>query len=687
MKNQHQNRDFVDKYLSLYYNVKKKLLNIFVPGYSEEIMDFLKNNMRFSFLYGDETITEKNFGKEVFENDCSVTTVLTSRDGLTVTNIAKKHEKYGVYEWVNYFENTGNVPTKIISELWDCDIKIPFPHDGYLRDQAKLPDPERVMKIYAPSGSVWADEEFYCNVNRTKNNRFDFYLFPGERRQFAASGGRSSEAHAPFFNVHKNGRGFILAVGWTGQWHSDFGYIGDYMEAKTGLEDTSFRLFPGEKIRTSSAFIMPYEGSVEYSQNKWRRFIKEVISPIGKNGYAEMPLCAMFWGGMPSDEMVRRINRIKEHDIPVDCIWVDAGWYGMSEKESIDEFQGDWGSFTGDWRVNPRIHPDGLHEVAEAAHKTGKKFLLWLEPERVLSHTPISKEHPGYFFGSSARLLNLGNEDAWKYCFEMLSEKAEELSLDCYRQDFNMSPITYWRGRDAEDRRGISEIKHIMGLYRLWDALLEKFPHLLIDNCASGGRRIDIETMRRSVPLWRSDAMCPVDCRSATVQMHNMTYSAWIPHSGASIGPHYDVYSLRSSYASGLAVKHAYTVKESFDDEKKLSWLAEYLKEYLDLRPYFTADFHALTEPSGSDDVWSAVQFDRPEQGDGIVQVFRRERAPYTQAIFTLAGIDENGEYSFTDIDSSEETHISGAELAEHGFCVSIAEKRTAKIYRYRKVK
>lgn len=43
------------------------------------------------------------------------------------------------------------------------------------------------------------------------------------------------------------------------------------------------------------------------------------------------------------------------------------------------------------------------------------------------------------------------------------------------------------------------------GLYAFWDALLARHPGLIIDNCASGGRRIDLETVSRSIPLWRTD--------------------------------------------------------------------------------------------------------------------------------------------------------------------------------------
>ena len=71
-----------------------------------------------------------------------------------------------------------------------------------------------------------------------------------------------------------------------------------------------------------------------------------------------------------------------------------------------------------------------------------------------------------------------------------------------------MDPEYYWQAIDAAaggSRNGMAEVLHISGMYTLWDTLRETFPSLLIDNCASGGRRIDVETIRRAVHLWRSD--------------------------------------------------------------------------------------------------------------------------------------------------------------------------------------
>jgi len=378
--------------------------------------------------------------------------------------------------------------------------------------------------------------------------------------------------------------------------------------------------------------------------------------------------------------------------LPFEYIWMDAGWYGADTAPSPDEFEGDWAQHTGDWRVSPLIHTNGLKDVSKAVHDAGMKFILWFEPERVIKGTPLTLSHPEYFIAHENEnvrnwLLDLGNEAAWNYCFDTISSLIEDIGVDIYRQDFNTGPLYYWRKNDTEGRKGITEIKHIMGLYRLWDELLKKFPNLLIDNCASGGRRIDIETLRRSIPLWRSDYQCAANFRPEGSQCHNLSFSKWIPFSGSGSGRYYDTYRYRSSYAPAYSNNYAFSERETFgDDPEKMKWLAKMLDEYKKVRPYMSEDFYPLTEVSDRCDIWCASQFDRPDKNDGMIMLFRRENSPYEKAVFEIWGIDSTSDYIFTDCDDEKETLISGASLVENGFSVVIAEKYSSKIYFYRKV-
>ena len=132
----------------------------------------------------------------------------------------------------------------------------------------------------------------------------------------------------------------------------------------------------------------------------------------------------------------------------------------------------------------------------------GIKTIVWFEPERVTPGTWLTEHHPEWILGGKGGgLLNLGNPAARAWLTDHVDKLMTEQGIDLYRQDFNMDPLALWRGNDAEDRQGITEIHHVEGYLAYWDELLRRHPDMFIDSCASGGRRNDLETMRRAIPL------------------------------------------------------------------------------------------------------------------------------------------------------------------------------------------
>ena len=649
-------------------------------------MDFLKNNKLFSFLYNGIPAWEQSYREEKQVNGNEIISTYSFENGLRVTSIAKKHEDYGAYEWVNYWENISMENTLLISELWDCDIKLPCPHAEQRKPTPWMPTEAEDMIVLNPSGSYKIDETDFFTHMDNGSLRPAAFLFPEESpKQYASKGGRSSGSnHAPFFNIHQNGKGYFFAVGWTGQWNAEISREEDALCLKSKIEDTEFVLYPGEKIRTSSALILPYEGSAEDAQNLWRRFLRERIIP--KNAQCA-PLSVGFWGGTVSSQLIERIDLMQKEAIPNTFFWIDAGWCGENTLPSDNEFEGDWSQRVGDWEISPHIHPNGLRDVANRMKETGRRFVLWFEPERVRDTTRFAAEHPELLLHHGDRhslLLNLGNPDVLSYCVDWITHRIEELDVDCYRQDFNMDPLEYWRQNDTEHRRGITEIKHIMGLYSLWDTLLSRFPKLFIDNCASGGKRLDLEMMKRSVPLWRSDAQCPADPHPEVTQANNINFSLWMPYSGTGSGRVYDTYRMRSAYApGGLSTTYAYSANEHFGESREnVEWFRARCEEYLRILPYFQGDLYALTKPTKDDTSWCASQWHRPEENDGMIQVFKRENSPYETACFPLRGIDPEKTYRFTDVDGGSFTR-TGKELCNSGLQIQISEKRVAKIYLY----
>lgn len=632
--------------------------------------------MLFSFNYdGKPAVLKKT-------SECENKTEYTVGN-LTAVNCFQK--KGNVYEWLNWFENRSDHDTKVISDVCDCDIFLPLKKDVLPESGAFIADGECTL-VYSPKGSDWTETEFTCDVESYgTSTRKLASMFPGSRKYFSATGGRSSQKFLPMFDINQGDSGYITAVGWTGQWFCEMNRDEDGMKIKSGIEELSFVLHPGEKIRTSSFVIMPYSDGIVKAHNDWRRFIKDE-SILGKDKRdVHAPLAVNLWGGMGSKDLVERANLVGEKKMGFEYFWIDAGWHGHSTKDSPNEFEGDWSENVGSWNVNPYNHPDGLKDVSEAIRNNGMKFLLWFEPERVRRGSDLEKYHPDFLLrnGDDGNLLvDLGNEKAWQWCFDMISKTVKELDVKCYRQDFNFDPLPYWRAADEENRKGIHEIKHIMGLYRLWEALLEEFPDLIIDNCASGGRRIDIETLKRSIPLWRSDYQCPANHDVAAAQCHTAALSSWIPYHGTSVGRIVDTYRFRSCYTTALGDNFIYSATEKLENipEEKIDFIRRMNTEYKKVREIMECDYYPLTTPSASKSDWCAMQFDDPEKGEGVILAYRRENSPFTDACFYLGNIDSQCGYILTDADSGETITVSGKDLNENGCTVKIPEKRTARV-------
>ncbi len=643
----------------------------------------LKSDRRFSFKYDGEDFNLQNpkTNTTVSENTC--TTEYVFADGLKVTNTATFYPEFDAVEWLSWFENTGSEPTKIISEVWDSDIKLPFPKQSAHKFNAYVQDPKTATTLYYPQGPgrLYHVKEFCEAIKLLNVGDADFKL--------TTSGGRSSQGTGPFFNANFEGQGVAGAIGWTGQWHAAFSRGEEYLQIKSGIEKASFKLFPGEKIRTSSFVLMSYDGDFRDGQNKFKRLIKTHYSLVGKPGRDKTaPYCGGVWGGMSSEGVIKRVRFVKENRLPFEYIWMDSGWFGLYEKESPDEFTGDWFGHSGNWMANPKFHPDELCEVAKEINDAGMKFLLWIEPERAGIDSQLYKEHPEFFFDGDEygfKLLNLGCDEALNYVTELVSNIIKKLDLGCYRQDCCFGPdypLAFWRANEDPERIGINEIKHIMGLYKLWDTLLERFPNLMIDNCAGGGKRIDIETLRRSVPLWRTDYACSADFDPNGIQAQNLGFSTWLPYTGTSSSRVVcDPYRFRSSYTSALLSHSLWSEREGLLTEAQTEWLAKFSNEYLRVRPYLSCDSYPLTKPSANDDVWCAIQYHRPEDDTGIMLVYRRENAPYNSASFILRGLNKNHMYTLTDADTNEKITVTHKHLTTYGITIKIKQNRTAKLY------
>jgi alpha-galactosidase len=604
-------------------------------------------------------------------------------------------QEFPAMEWVVRLRNEGGTGTEPISNFqaldifWKCAKESEMPElrrslgsDGRHDDFQYLCEEMRESAWVVPR-----------TIRMDSANNNAFRKVRDGSPPCLLTDGRTSATWLPFFNLRTGGDGIISALGWTGQWFAEFAHDGSgRIDISAGMEHLELKLRPGEAIRSPRVLLLYWKGEPIHAHNVLRKFFLEFHSPHVDGKSVEMPICNGAWGGSPSGRHVEMLQAIAQHGLPYDYYWIDAGWYGTSEDPCPDVLKGKW-AIVGDWRVNKNYHPNGLKPIRDAVHQAGMKFLLWVEAEKAMYGTPVTLEHPDWFLRKTKEepkindemLLDLGNPEAWQWIVETVSRLIEENGMDCYRVDFNMDPSPYWRNAEEDGRKGMVEMRFVEGFYAFWDELRRRHSNLLIDNCASGGRRLDLETIGRSVALWRTDYGSSLN--GEAVQAQSCGLNLWLPLNSTTPGARMgDTYQVRSALSSGLVLG---LDEFGFCDDWKSpdfpwAWLRTRIQEAKRLRPYFYGDFYPLTPCVIHRDAWMAYQLLLP--GKGAVVAFRRPESRMVSASFQLYDLHPESSYELEDVDSGKTLCATGNHLMTEGLEISMAVPRESRLLFYKKL-
>ncbi len=587
---------------------------------------------------------------------------------------------YPFVEWTVNFKNLSNADTPIIENVKPIDMIVGRdfferrPHSGWDPDcgDADRWNLTHEFKLHYSKGSPFSPDDYMPYVQ---------LLEPGATKDVATEAGRATGAHMPYFNLESNQKGWIIVLGWSGQWSSRFERQGELETHVTAGQDmTHFKLLPGEEVRSPIAVAGPwFRNDWIDAQNIWRRWMLEhnaprvpdTANPDNKKGKliaSHLAACSShFFAEMTQATTATQIEFISDYlkrGIQLDYWWMDAGWYPCN---------GNWPQ-TGTWEVDQTRFPGGFRPITDFGREHGVQSIVWFEPERVESGSWIAENHPEWLMG---RLLNLGNPEALDWLINHIDGLIKKEGIDFYRQDYNIAPLPFWRAADAEDRQGISEIKYVTGYLAYWDALLARNPGLRIDSCASGGNRNDLETMRRAVPLLRSDWLL----EPSSQQVHTYGISFWLPLFGTGTRA-FDDYKNRSIFVPYLNFCY-----DARNDESDWDNVRANLKIWREnVAPYFTGDYYPLTSCSLDSDAWIGWQFNAEEKGEGVIQMFARHDTTILSGRFKLRGLEPNATYRFVDVDTHESSDYSGDELMTKGLIITIETAPYAKIVNYKKV-
>jgi len=581
------------------------------------------------------------------------------KTGLAVRCVGVEYLDYPTVEWTLYFKNTGSKDTPLIENIKALDTRF-----------VGGPDSEFVLHYSLGSS---------CRIDDYKPMKL--VLPPKMAKRFAPLTGYSSDPVMPYFNVESgSGEGVIVVVGWPGQWGAEFARDGaDGLRVSAGQETTRFTLHPGEEVRTPLIVLQFWRGDWIRSQNIWRRWMLAYNVP--RPGGKPLPPmrsamnCGTYgYTGTTEENQKLYIDRYAQEGFNLNWWWIDYGWHdGMKL-----------------WKPDTKRYPNGVRAVSDLAKKHGMKTIVWFAPE----HNPPRAEDGGdprwtltgaceepLARDSNVSVIDFGNPAAWKWLTDTIDARIISEGIACYRHDTGWGPLPAWKARDAKDRQGITENHYVAGFLAFYDELRRRHPDLLIDNCCRGGRRNDLETMRRSVPLWRSDW-------TEEVGQQSMTYgiSLWLPFYGAGMETD-NLFTIRSLMSPSTAmVPDARNKNTDFARARRL------LEELRELQPNMLGDFYPLTPYTTASGTWIAWQFDRPENGQGMVQIFHRAGEPagsvFSEAVnLKLQCLNADTVYEVRNIDETAVARMTGRDLMRKGIHAQAGDGPLALVFTYKAVK
>lgn len=270
----------------------------------------------------------------------------------------------------------------------------------------------------------------------------------------------------------------------------------------------SWQLKPGEPFVTPEAAVAYTTNGLNDLSHIFHRFFADHVMPLPRKNLIEYNT----WESTYFDvsEAKVRAEIPKAEALGVELIVIDDGWFKNRPNDAGQ---------LGDWVPDPVKFPRGLRPIADALHERGLAFGLWVEPEMITENSELYAKHPDWamqYVGQkplrsrNQLILDLSQRIVQDHLIKVLTDLVRTNHIDYLKWDYNRhfsqpgSPVL------PPDQQGEVGYRYTRGLYRVLKTLRDTFPDLLIENCSSGGGRLDGGMLVYTDQTWTSDFTDPV---------------------------------------------------------------------------------------------------------------------------------------------------------------------------------
>ncbi len=405
-----------------------------------------------------------------------------------------------------------------------------------------------------------------------------------------------------------------------------------------GIDPETFewKLGCGEYFQTPEAVMVYTDQGLNHMSQTFHKLYQKRLA----RGYwrdRPRPILNNNWEATYFDFTEERLVEIAEkaRECGVELFVLDDGWFGERSSDSAG---------LGDWTANRQRLPGGITGLAEKIEALGLKFGLWFEPEMVNKDSDLYREHPDWVISTPDRrmsqgrnqyVLDFSRKEVVDAIYAQMSVILKEARVSYIKWDMNRSITECYSGALPADRQGEVYHRYILGVYDLYERLINEFPEVLFESCASGGGRFDPGMLYYAPQAWTSDD-------SDAVERLRIQYGTSMCYPVSSMGTHVSAIPNHQIFRNTpLHTRANVAYFGTFGYELDLNRLTEeeqkavkeqivFMKKYREVLQFGT--FYRLKSPfEGNETVWMVVSEDRKTALVGWYRVLNCVNGSYTR--------------------------------------------------------